>query len=304
MLDPDVGWIALVLRGNCSFVQKIRAMQASGAKAVIVADLYDSPELITMYASDDTADITIPSVFISKDSFRDLSYLSQYASSAHAPSHTTTAATHGIQSLERPRHLLIQLERNETQIPFIDLILLAVLSPLSVLFCLCSLWQIIVQRRRRQSLAAQPQALPDPPHDRLIADQEYINNLPIKTYCTKEAGPDMDVCAVCLDEYADDDQVRILNCNHEFHQKCIDPWLLTRSSTCPTCKAHVGPPETEPDATESTPLLANANQPDSHSDALVNALANPVVIDLHTVGSSASSPHASSFTDVAPSLSV
>jgi hypothetical protein len=43
-------WIALVERGNCPFVNKVRAMQASGAVGVVVGDnRWDS--LITMFAS-------------------------------------------------------------------------------------------------------------------------------------------------------------------------------------------------------------------------------------------------------------
>lgn len=43
-------WVALVERGgDCSFVDKVRNMQASGAKAVIVGDNQRSG-LITMYA--------------------------------------------------------------------------------------------------------------------------------------------------------------------------------------------------------------------------------------------------------------
>ncbi|RKO87276.1 hypothetical protein BDK51DRAFT_43774 [Blyttiomyces helicus] len=59
-------WIALVQRGECSFIQKVRAMQRSGAIAVVVGDLEKSTSgLVTMFANGDTADIDIPSVFIS-----------------------------------------------------------------------------------------------------------------------------------------------------------------------------------------------------------------------------------------------
>lgn len=46
----DKSWIALIERGDCSFIDKIRAMQQSGAAAVVVGDnQWDS--LITMYTS-------------------------------------------------------------------------------------------------------------------------------------------------------------------------------------------------------------------------------------------------------------
>ncbi len=43
-------WIALVERGQCTFIEKVRNMQASGAIAVVVGD-NEKNGLITMYAT-------------------------------------------------------------------------------------------------------------------------------------------------------------------------------------------------------------------------------------------------------------
>ncbi|CAK9142760.1 unnamed protein product [Ilex paraguariensis] len=43
-------------------------------------------------------------------------------------------------------------------------------------------------------------------------------------------------CSICLADYKDTDMLRLLpNCNHFFHQKCIDPWLRIHR-TCPICR--------------------------------------------------------------------
>lgn len=43
-------------------------------------------------------------------------------------------------------------------------------------------------------------------------------------------------CAICLGEFVDGEKVRVLpKCNHGFHVRCIDTWLLSHSS-CPTCR--------------------------------------------------------------------
>jgi E3 ubiquitin-protein ligase RNF13 len=43
-------WIAIVERGGCTFVEKVRSLQKSGAKAVIIGDKHYNG-WITMYAT-------------------------------------------------------------------------------------------------------------------------------------------------------------------------------------------------------------------------------------------------------------
>ncbi|KAM7522964.1 hypothetical protein LguiA_012866 [Lonicera macranthoides] len=44
-------------------------------------------------------------------------------------------------------------------------------------------------------------------------------------------------CPICLDGYQDSELCRIFPaCNHVFHVRCIDLWLVKRL-TCPVCRA-------------------------------------------------------------------
>lgn len=45
-------------------------------------------------------------------------------------------------------------------------------------------------------------------------------------------------CQVCLSEYLNGEQLRVLPCIHEFHSACIDRWLKS-NNTCPVCRADV-----------------------------------------------------------------
>ncbi|KAF9201881.1 hypothetical protein BGZ49_007920 [Haplosporangium sp. Z 27] len=49
------------------------------------------------------------------------------------------------------------------------------------------------------------------------------------------------MCAICLSEYEVGEKVRSLSCFHQFHQGCIDPWLLDVSALCPICKRDLWP---------------------------------------------------------------
>ncbi|GJQ12087.1 hypothetical protein GpartN1_g3878.t1 [Galdieria partita] len=44
-----------------------------------------------------------------------------------------------------------------------------------------------------------------------------------------------DSCPICLEEFVQEDLIRILPCKHEFHGDCIFSWLVERGK-CPVCK--------------------------------------------------------------------
>jgi len=91
-------------------------------------------------------------------------------------------------------------------------------------------------------------------------------------------------CAICLEEFAVGDKVRVLPCEHVFHMNEIDDWLINRKKLCPVCKMDVtrdhpdyqpsptdevasnssfdldeGAPEIPSPPGETTPLLRSSN---------------------------------------------
>ncbi|KAJ8286153.1 hypothetical protein GJAV_G00035130 [Gymnothorax javanicus] len=47
-----------------------------------------------------------------------------------------------------------------------------------------------------------------------------------------------ETCAVCLEQYFNNQCLRVLPCLHEFHRDCVDPWLQLQQ-TCPLCKRSI-----------------------------------------------------------------
>ncbi|KAJ3270168.1 hypothetical protein HDV01_000503 [Terramyces sp. JEL0728] len=54
-----------------------------------------------------------------------------------------------------------------------------------------------------------------------------------------------ETCAMCLEDYEANDQLRELYCGHRYHSACIDVYLLNQKRLCPVCNADaVGRPAT------------------------------------------------------------
>ncbi|XP_072520567.1 RING finger protein 215 isoform X1 [Salminus brasiliensis] len=74
---------------------------------------------------------------------------------------------------------------------------------------------------------------------------KHLSSLKTRTYRQPKAWtdpthgqPETDSCAVCLEQYNNNQCLRVLPCLHEFHRDCVDPWLLLQQ-TCPLCKRSV-----------------------------------------------------------------
>ena len=49
------------------------------------------------------------------------------------------------------------------------------------------------------------------------------------------------LCSVCLDSFAEGDELSLLPCTHKFHNKCIQPWVRQSGTQalCPLCKTAI-----------------------------------------------------------------
>ncbi|KAJ9101202.1 hypothetical protein QFC21_003421 [Naganishia friedmannii] len=77
-----------------------------------------------------------------------------------------------------------------------------------------------------------------------------------------------DVCPICLLEFEQGDDVRLLPCQqaHSYHKECIDPWLLNVSSSCPLCRKDFAAPEEETADTLPRPVGNSSSEAASPSD--------------------------------------
>ncbi|KAF3333089.1 E3 ubiquitin-protein ligase ATL6-like protein [Carex littledalei] len=107
-------------------------------------------------------------------------------------------------------------------------------------------------------------------------DAAVLETFPIMVYSEvkeHQIGKGSVECAVCLCEFQDDENIRLLpKCIHMFHPDCIDEWLLSHV-TCPLCRCILTPnlnqQSEQTEGVESSSLTRAdethnpSNQPDS-----------------------------------------
>jgi len=47
------------------------------------------------------------------------------------------------------------------------------------------------------------------------------------------------ICPICLDEFQNQNKIKLLPCDHGFHSECIGRWIVDHSDSCPMCRQSV-----------------------------------------------------------------
>jgi len=184
---------------------------------------YQDDELIPMGGD---ADVLIPSVFVGKtDGEKIISHFS-YPNLSFVVRITENAP----------------FDINSYLLPFAIVVGICFIIMLGIMVFKC------VQDRRRERRHRLPKS--------------SLKKIPTKKF---QAGDEdhYETCCICLDDYVIGDKLRILPCDHAYHMKCIDPWLLKNKRVCPQCRKKVFasgevPPSDSESETEDerAPLLA------------------------------------------------
>lgn len=192
------------MRGQCSFVDKIRKAQGAGYHGVVVGDdgsSYDS--LLTMFAKS-TSDVVIPSLFVTHQSYTVL---------------RAAAASSNDGSDVLP--LTIEASELKTDWPLLDTLIFICFSPLCTLLIV---YIVLFFRRRRL-------------HLNNILPPAYLSKLETVEYMAKD-GVNAE-CVICLETFEEEEKLLELPCKHLYHGECIRKWLIERKKICPICKRDV-----------------------------------------------------------------
>ncbi|KAI4330399.1 hypothetical protein MLD38_028689 [Melastoma candidum] len=190
----------IIVRGNCSFEEKIVNAQSHGFGAVIV---YDDRNSDLVYMMVDPEGITVPAVFVTNETGEVLR--------EHAKVGTDECCIY------EPH-----LESGWTVLAISFISMAVIFSLVGASFFIPREW--LCWRRRVSSMK--------------VVDVKYMEGLPSFSFDSSQRADkyDRDVCTICLDDYKDGEIIKVLPCRHEFHSSCVESWLNKGGLFCPVCK--------------------------------------------------------------------
>eukprot|EP01018_Ginkgo_biloba_P016577 Gb_40184 [translate_table: standard] len=96
----------------------------------------------------------------------------------------------------------------------------------------------VLDEIHRQSVALSSTSLVSLP-----APDDVVDSFPLRIHKKSEQSETVNEeesqCYICLVEYEDGEQIRILPCHHEYHMACVDKWLKEVHRVCPLCRGNV-----------------------------------------------------------------
>lgn len=215
--NSSLGAIVLIRRYDCTFDLKVLHAQQAGFKAAIVHNVL-SDDLVRMahVYEELRRQISIPAVFVGEAASQDLRVIMCCDKSAH-----------------------VLLLPNYPPCPDLDCHPVLAISwvlgralalLMSMTFILRHLWNWLWSW-----WTCRPATVKTP----------ACQKAQVRTFTRLN-----DLCAICLDEYEEGEQLKILPCSHTYHCKCIDPWFSQAvQRSCPVCKQSVASTEDSSDST-------------------------------------------------------
>lgn len=84
-----------------------------------------------------------------------------------------------------------------------------------------------------------------------------------------------DNCAICFDNFEDNQIIRQLPCSHRFHAECVDHWLLNSSSQCPMCRRNLGTTSEANPTIEANPTSEASGVSENTGEAPTTTITTP-----------------------------
>jgi len=196
-------WILMARRYDCRFIDKAQYAQQAGYSAIIIHNVGSDSAM--QMGGDDSFEINISAVSMGEFQAADL-------------------MNYGYN--KDPRYTI--KITNEMDISWLEKYLWPFFGVVTGCFCCMGIYILVkwaLERRRMRRIAS-----------RRRLSTKQLNKIPTKKF---KKGDAYEVCAICLEDYEENEKLRILPCNHAYHTKCVDPWLTKSRKFCPVCKRKI-----------------------------------------------------------------
>ncbi|CAF0724972.1 unnamed protein product [Brachionus calyciflorus] len=201
-------YIALVSRGVCTFERKVQVAIANKALAIIIYN--NDLDIITMYIRNSTIPNIMISQYVGNLLKKFLLFSTVYVSIKPGP----IEIVHGSSLPSRSS---------------IYFVAFAFLSLVLVTF----IWLTVYYVQKFRYLNTKKRL-----DDKLKkATLKALSKMVVRKISNDDKEL-TEACAICLENYQVNDQIRELPCGHYFHQKDVDVWLLEHRN-CPMCKINI-----------------------------------------------------------------
>ncbi|MBA0754036.1 hypothetical protein Gogos_020149 [Gossypium gossypioides] len=189
---------ALIIRGDCSFEEKIRNAQNKGFSAAIVYDDKYSNNLVYMMVN--PKGIKVLAVFVSKSAGE---FLKDHAKGENG-------------------ECCIYPQLN---------------GKAWTVFAICFLSLVVIAAFLVIAFVA-PRSLSNWRRRNLVrsVDSKMVEALPCFVFGSARSSIGGETCAICLEDYNDGELLKVLPCQHDFHSSCVESWLTKWGTFCPVCK--------------------------------------------------------------------
>ncbi|KAL8594773.1 hypothetical protein ACOMHN_047491 [Nucella lapillus] len=219
--DPDMAWIAVIARGGCHCVEKVANAARAGYSAVIIHNVHNDEKAFEMRDEIGNTRVNISAVSVGYTEGRKLEDL----------------YTHSADS-----RVVVEIYVNSLRTYIAHFIV-----PFSVIFVGFILICMFSKIKRTIIRLVQMCRTPQPDSTMELRERPF------------QKDEHHDTCSICLDHFKTGEKIRVLPCEHPYHRKCVDPWLMKHTPTCPMCKRSV----------LKSMFSINIEEAESHLDSMV-----------------------------------
>ncbi|GAB5358779.1 hypothetical protein AAMO2058_000488000 [Amorphochlora amoebiformis] len=211
--------IVLALRGNCSFFHKAVVAEGAGAIGIVIGnDQWDAREL-RMIREDDEETRGLPDVTIPVATIAGIDYQNAMQKIMNGMKRNATfgAKLDQLYDVEYSTKLKFNI------VPALVLILVWA-TIIGMYFCRKYLIRYISRQHRVSAMRVVPTVEYRAAESKEEDEEEDDTGRVINSRCV-----------ICIEDFKDGEELKILPCRHGFHPGCIDRWLADHSDRCPVC---------------------------------------------------------------------